>query len=429
MGKLLLSFACVVYLACAQLVLADGNQCSNLPPPQAVVDCVFGCQSDIAATDNGNNYRFYVEAGGSIILSGYDSQGSSLYSWDNQKFSPNTEIAFQNIRSASSHTLAVEDQCGRSDSVTVNIYVTYNTPCQPRWDRDDKITLDSDLGRREFSPGDTADVVIPRPDNDCNNYKAVCSSSAVSLTNDQNGRALLHINALPSGESNPVIRLVARDGQSLSPNPPEYEFRMVPNTAPTIKISWRQENGRIVVSCAGSKTGSNGDEGEDFIKYFRAFITDIHGNRIDSGDSSPDYGEKVGSITLNPDEAGAYILHAEIYDSHGAKAQAEPQWIGVYGARGDMPSQVVLPRMDYSCQVGKACVIDASAIIGMYNQTNLQIEFWDVTYHDHPRFVSQSPLFEHVYSEVGLHDLQIRVKKFGTGDYYTQSDAITVRVV
>lgn len=427
-GTLVLALLLIASVS-AGLASSDSSSENSLPPLAKIT-----CPECENFQQVGGTFRFWVDQGKEITLSGGQSVGSgkiSSYLWTRNGAPYNNGQSIAVVADKNeAYALTVADSNGKTDTKEAQINVIGKKYCLPSWG-DAKVYVDSgygNLNRHEFSAGDVVPVKIDKPeyDSSCDVdfFWAASDPEAVIFADEKKFQTTVTINQ--PRRTDVLIQPAFSSGDRISVPKEETWLRIVLNAPPTIRISYEQDyggygNSRLIFSCEDSTTGAGVNENNDFISYFSANLTDEYGNKVSNGHASAAYGEQIGDISLATKGAGIYTLSAEIRDSHGASASATAP-IVVDPAPGEMP-KLIVPG-DVYCRVGEECVVEVSLTNAGQDAS---IEFWDTTYPGDEYMVCECAALRQTYDSSGERSYEVRLKKFG-GDQSYEAKKVTIHV-
>ena len=397
------------------MLMTDVACASN--PPQAIITCK-GCQ------EISEGYLLvYADNGSTMTLSGISSQddvGVESYVWtkDGVVVSKNTQYSFV-VTEHAKYVLTVTDKDGKSDSETVEIQLKYVAPpikyvaplCLPDWKGEIVLSNKEDL-----EIGDEIILNANLKPTDCVDYKIEWNvdDNNIVIFNKSSKKTKIKIgNGTRIGTH--VIKVLLSNNEKSKEH--KAQINIVKNTPPTLVIDYKYpySYGTLYVDLSGSKTGSSGNEDNDYFRRCYVRLEDKNGTFVSDGSWNVKHNKMPLSVKVKTVKMGTHFIYVEIEDSHGAvSAVREEIWV----QEGDSKLDPLIIRVSsdkITCVAGEECKFSAYQTCLLYEGKDINFAYYDVTYEDHPERLANpngyyltGPSFRHIFPNSG--NFVVRIK-------------------
>ena len=389
-------------------------------PPQAVITC-YG-SNEVSE----GHLVVYVDSGSKVALIGSSSQddvGIVSHIWTKNGTVESENVWYSPVVTENTeYVLTVTDGEGKSDSETIEVRLNYVAPPNnnlPNWKGEilssneddllvgDEITLDANI-QSSYCVGYEIEWSV-RDDN-------------IIIINKSSERTKIRI-----GEGTAIGKHTIEVVLSNSEKSRDQEIRInvVKNTPPTLTIDYEYpfSYGTLRVDFSESKTGSNGNEYNDYIQRCYVRLDDGSGNFVNDGSWDVDHSRMPLSVAVKTMKMGNHSIYVTIEDSHGAVSTTrEDIWVQEGNSTRD-PLIVKAPDT-VTCMAGKECKFSVYQTYQLYkDRGGVSFSYFDMTYESNPEKLASPDgyyltgyNFRHIFPYSG--NFTVKVVVTGSGDRY-----------
>lgn len=150
-------------------------------------------------------------------------------------------------------------------------------------------------------------------------------------------------------------------------------FAIVGNTKPKIvNVSYSEpfSYSNFVINVIKFTTGTNTNEGDDFITYYEFILKNETGKVVDRKADSLEKGSLIPSIRLKAKEKGIYTLESRIVDSHNLSSDVMKIEFPVEKGTTEEDLPLIIINDSFNCDQYKVCKIDASKTRDYYKDVS-----------------------------------------------------------
>jgi hypothetical protein len=422
-------FLAVVFAMIMLVLIASASN-----PPMVKVDCG-GCYS---INEVPGGYEFYADSGEKINLVGsaVGGDGAVRYVWtkNGKSICSLSSCLVIVAESAVEYVFTATDNKGRSSSKIVKVIPKFKpekSKCLPNF-KSGIILHDWIEGRTEWSAGDSFALEVKLKEDGCSNYDFhwETNNPDVVIENKNSAKTGITIRKSAKAGMSAVIKAVLSN--ELVTRSREINIKIVGNTKPQAIVRYDQLRSytKFKVYCGESKTGTSGNENNDFISKCSVVLKDEQG-RIVSQDSKTARNGKTPVLKLKAKAVGIYTIVLTVWDSHGLSATASEK-IGVVKGNTGKDVPVIYTQDVVYCLAGEVCKISAYETV-LRDEKVSKFSFYDVTYEEQNKerltnkygFCSSS-VCSHIFGYPGTYKIKITASYFGSDK--SSSKIITVVV-
>lgn len=386
-------------------------------PPQAVITC-YG-SNELSE----GRLVVYVDSGSKVALIGSSSQDdvgivSHVWTKDGTVVSENvwySPVVTENTE----YVLTVTDGEGKSDNETIEVRLNYVVPPNnnlPDWKGEilssneddllvgDEITLDANI---QFS--------------DCAGYEIEWSTGDdnIIIVNKSSERTKVKIGKGTAIGKHTIEVMLSNSEKSRDQ---EIDISVVKNTPPTLTIDYEYpfSYGTLRVDFSKSKTGSNGNEYNDYVQRCYVRLDNESGEFVSDGSWDVDHNRMPLSVRVKTTKMGNHSIYVTIEDSHGAISTIrEDIWVQEGNSKRD-PLMVKAPDT-VTCIAGKECKFSVYQTYRLYkDKGGVSFSYFDMTYESNPEKLASPDgyyltgyNFRHIFPYSGNYTVKVVVTSGG----------------